>query len=144
MRAALTAVSRLDSRLFPIEPMAERDPPGHALVADFSIMPGDGGWGIITSFQGFKTFGRFVAFASGSYLFSPQEQNDYLRRPDRPVTDPTSAYYTIGDQYAARIGVGTSVERIGLSLAARLEGVPSEDIIGGSNGRRRPAVQCSP
>jgi len=105
---------------------------------DFSIMPGDGGWGIIASVQGFKTFGRFVGFASGSYLFSPQEQNDYLRRPDRPVTDPTSAYYTIADQYAARVGVATSIKKLGLSLAARMEGVPSEDVIGGDLGRRRP------
>lgn len=105
---------------------------------DFSIMPGDGGWGIIPSFQAFKAFGRVVAFASGSYLISPQEQNDYLRRPDRPARDPSSAYYTIGDQYAARIGVGTSVGKLGLSLAARLEGVPSSDLVGGDMGRRRP------
>jgi hypothetical protein len=105
---------------------------------DFSIMPGDGGWGIIASFQAFKSFGRVTAFGSGSYLFSPQEQNDYLRNPSNPNPNPTSAYYTIADQYAARVGLATSIERLGLSLAARLEGVPSEDAIGGSLGRRRP------
>jgi len=105
---------------------------------DFSIMPGDGGWDIIASVQGFQTIGRFVAFASGSYLISPQEQNDYLRNPSNANPDPSSAYYTIGDQYAARVGVGTAVGKIGLSLAARLEGVPASDLIGGDMGRRRP------
>ena len=105
---------------------------------DFSIMPGDGGWGIITSFQAFKSFGRVTAFGSGSYLFSPQEQNDYLRNPTNPNPDPTSAYYTIADQYAARVGLATSIKRLGLSIAARLEGVPSSDVIGGDLGRRRP------
>jgi hypothetical protein len=105
---------------------------------DFSIMPGDGGLGIITSVQGFKSLGRVTAFASGSYLFSPQEQNDYLRNPFNDDPDPTSAYYTIADQFAARVGVGTSVGKLGLILAARLEGVPSSDLIGGDLGRRRP------
>jgi hypothetical protein len=105
---------------------------------DFSIMPGDGGWGIIASAQGFRSFGRFTAFASGSYLFSPQEQNDYLRNPTATNPNPTSAYYTIADQYVARVGVATAIRKLGLSLSARVEGVPSSDIIGGDMGRRRP------
>src|SRR5688572_24217041 len=40
---------------------------------DQSIQPGDGGYGIIGEVQAFKGFGRFVAFASGTYLANPQE-----------------------------------------------------------------------
>jgi len=110
---------------------------------DFSIMPGDGGWGFVTSFQAFRSFGRVTGFASGSYLFNPQEQMDYLRNPFNDNPDPSSAYYSISDQYAARVGVTTFIKRLGLSVAARLEGVPSSDLIGGDLGRRRPGYSIA-
>lgn len=106
---------------------------------DQSIQPGDGGYGFITEFQAFKYFGNSVAFATGSYLFNPREQNDFDRDPSVLNPDPLTRYLSIADQFAARVGVGTSVKKkIGLSLAARLEGVPSSDLIGGDLGRRRP------
>src|SRR6185295_6228630 len=72
-------------------------------------------------------------------LANPREQNDYLRDPSALNPDPTSAYYSIGDQYAARLGFGMAASKhVGVSLAARLEGVPSSDLIGGDMGRRRP------
>ena len=106
---------------------------------DQSIQPGDGGWGIITEFAAFKYFGNTVTYASGSYMFNPREQNDFDRDPSILVQDPLTRHLSIADQFAARVGVGTAVKkRIGLSLAARLEGVPSSDVIGGELGRRRP------
>jgi hypothetical protein len=110
---------------------------------DQSIQPGDGGWGIVAEFQAFKAFSRFTAFASGSYLSNPREQNDYLRNPTATNPDPSSAYYSIADQFGARVGVGTAVKRFGLSVAARLEGVPSSDLIGGSMGWRRPGYSVA-
>jgi hypothetical protein len=107
-------------------------------TVDQSIQPGDGGWGIIAEFQAFKSFGRFAAFASGNYLSNPREQNDFLRDPSNANPDPSSAYLSIADQYAARVGLATSVKKLGLSLSARLEGLPSSDLIGGDMGRRRP------
>ena len=114
------------------QPITERRP------VDQSIQPGDGGWGLVADFQAFKSFGRVTAFATGSYLSNPREQNDFLRNPNATNPDPTSAYLSIADQYAARVGVATSVGKFGLSLGARLEGVPSSDLIGGDMGRRRP------
>jgi hypothetical protein len=106
---------------------------------DQSIQPGDGGWGIVGEVQAFYSFGKVAAFASGSYLSNPREQNDFLRDPSSLNPDPTSAYLSIADQYAARVGVGLPWGRhVGLSLAARLEGVPSSDLMGGDLGRRRP------
>jgi hypothetical protein len=106
---------------------------------DQSIQPGDGGYGLITEFQAFKYLGNTVAFASGSYLFNPREQNDFDRDPSILNQDPLTRYLSIADQFAARVGVGTSLKKkIGVSLAARLEGVPSSDLIGGDLGRRRP------
>lgn len=105
---------------------------------DQSIQPGDGGLGWIAELQAFKSFGRFAAFASGNYLSNPREQNDFLRDPSNTNPDPSSTYLSIADQYAARLGVATSVKKLGVSLSARLEGVPSSDLIGGDMGRRRP------
>jgi len=92
----------------------------------------------VADFQGFKSFGRVTAFATGSYLSNPREQNDFLRNPGATNSDPSSAYLSIADQYAARVGVGTGAGNFGFSLGARLEGVPSSDLIGGDLGRRRP------
>jgi len=42
------------------------------------------------------------------------------------------------DQYAARIGVATSVKTVGVNLGLRWEGTRGSDLIGGDRGRRRP------
>ena len=108
---------------------------------DQSIQPGDGGWGIAGEIQAFKGFGRFVAFASGTYMANPREVNDYNRNgPNAPADDSGALnhLYSITDQYAARVGVATQVKMIGVNLGLRLEGVPSSDLVGGSRGRRRP------
>jgi hypothetical protein len=111
---------------------------------DQSIQPGDGGWGILAEVQAFRNLGRVTAFASANYLSNPREQNDYLRDPSNLNPDPSSAYLSIADQYAARVGVGLPVgKRFGVSLASRLEGVPSSDLIGGDLGRRRPGYSVA-
>jgi hypothetical protein len=111
---------------------------------DQSIQPGDGGLGFLTELQAFKSFGRVTAFASGSYLFNPKEQNDFLRDPTATNADPSSAYLSIADQYAGRVGVVMPAgKHFGLSLAGRLEGVPSSDVFGGDMGRRRPGYSVA-
>ena len=110
---------------------------------DQSIQPGDGGLGIIAEFQAFKSVGRFTAFASGNYMSNPREQNDFLRDPTTANPSPLTAYLSIADQYAARAGVGTYYKKLGFSLGARLEGVPSSDLIGGDLGRRRPGYSVA-
>lgn len=111
---------------------------------DQSIQPGDGGWGFLAELQAFKALGRVTAFASGNYLANPKEQNDFLRDPTNLDPDPTSAYLSIADQYAARVGVAIPAgRRLAFSLAGRLEGVPSSDLIGGDMGRRRPGYSVA-
>jgi len=118
-------------------PITERRP------VDQSIQPGDGGWGLYAEFQAFKAFGRVTAFASGNYLSNPREQNDWYRNPTATTQDPISGKLSICDQYAGRVGLGTGFGKLGLSLGARLEGVPSSDLIGGDLGRRRPGYSVA-
>jgi hypothetical protein len=110
---------------------------------DQSIQPGDGGYGFITEVQAFKALGRVTAFATGSYLFNPKEQNDFLRNGPSTTLDPSNQYLSIADQFAARVGLASSVRKLGVSLGARLEGVPSSDLIGGDMGRRRPGYSIA-
>jgi len=110
---------------------------------DQSIQPGDGGWGIVADFTAFKAFGKIVGYASGYYLANPREQNDFLRDPTTVNPDPLTAYLSISDQFAARAGVNTSFKKLGVSLGARMEGVPSSDLIGGDLGRRRPGYSIA-
>ena len=108
---------------------------------DQSIQPGDGGWGFIPELQAFKTFGRFVAFASGSYLINPRETNDFNRSGPSGSIDTSGAenhLLSIADQYAVRVGAATSVKTVGVNLGLRWEGTRSSDLIGGDRGRRRP------
>jgi hypothetical protein len=107
---------------------------------DQSIQPGDGGVGFTVEATGFRRFGtRAVAYASGTYLFNPRE----MSKTDRGGNDPNTRFLSVGDQYLARIGVASSVRSFTLSLGGRMEGMPAEDLIGGSRGFRRPGYAIS-
>ena len=113
---------------------------------DQSIQPGDGGWGIVLDAQAFKLVGNTTFFASGTYLLNPRDTNN---TPSLIVglglgANPLFAnelVNSVPDQYIARAGAATPITKVpGLSLtfAFRIEGVPREDVIGDSNGFRRP------
>jgi hypothetical protein len=104
---------------------------------DQSIQLGDGGFGIIAELQAFKSFGSVTAFATGSYLANPRGTNGV----PTGRSDPNEAIMSVADQYGARVGITMPVrflKGVGFSLDARLEGVPSSDLIGSSAGFRRP------
>lgn len=111
----------------------------HTIVhpVDQSIQPGDGGVGIMTEVLAFKSFGSVTAYATGSYLFNPRGTNGV----ETGRSSPYEAIMSVADQYGARVGLGMpvrAVKGLGLSLGARLEGVPAYDVIGSSEGFRRP------
>jgi hypothetical protein len=100
---------------------------------DNSIQPGDGGWGFLVELLAFqKLWKDTFLYANGTYLFNPQGQN--------------SIGNSIWDAYVARVGLYYAIwpsQGIGLSLGGRLEGVPPEDAIGETEGRRRPGYAVS-
>lgn len=111
---------------------------------DQSIQLGDGGWGVNLEVQGFHSlFEKANVYFSGFYLSNPREINDVQRNPASDPNDPYS-YFSVADQYAARLGVNyLPVPNFGISAGGRIEGVPSEDLIGGSKGFRRPGYAIS-
>jgi hypothetical protein len=115
---------------------------------DQSIQLGDGGWGISLEAQGYySVLPRASVYFSGFYMFTPQEHNGVARQ--KVTTEyPKSIvnYFAVPDQFAARAGIGYALAPMaGLSvnLGGRLEGVASEDLIGGKEGYRRPGYVIS-
>lgn len=122
---------------------------GNAAVkpVDQSVQPGDGGWGAILDFQGFRQVGSATLFASGTYLLNPRDTNDTpsivsnLFGGKVPPSLQGFRVNSVPDQYLARAGVAVPVPKVrglSVSLAARIEGVPVSDVFGGSDGFRRP------
>lgn len=120
--------------------------PGGAPVyatADYSIQPGIGGWGVNLEWSSFQQLGpQTQLFFNGTYLITPGETNGVATGQATPQT----AYVSIADEYLLQPGVAYSFESVkGLSLTfdIRDEGVPAHDLIGGSEGWRRPGYAVS-
>ncbi len=113
-------------------------------TVDQSIQPGDGGLGFLLEFQGSQSLGGsgFVGYLSAGYLLNPEEDSGVATFRNNPGEETMS----VADQYLARLGVAysnASWKGWGASLGGRLEGVPVEDLIGGSEGFRRPGYAVS-
>jgi hypothetical protein len=110
-------------------------------TVDQSIQPGDGGWGLILEGQGYVRVHRHMfAYASGSYLVSPQNQSDVLQAQAGAYS---TVHVSIPDVFNARFGVSGDLwarRGIGVSAGARIDGIPVHDVLGGSDGFRRPAL----
>lgn len=116
---------------------------GHPEVrpVDQSIQPGDGAVGVALDFQAYQLVGAgFSLYASGFYLLNPRETNGI--RTFRETLSPVlanEAIMSVPDQYSLLAGANyASGGPLGASLGVRYEGVPVEDLIGGSGGFRRP------
>lgn len=108
---------------------------------DISVQPGDGGWGLIMDLQGYKSMGRVTAFASGTYVANPRNTGAPSRSNLVTTTTPSNVN-TVSDQFVYRAGGSVAItSHISASLAYRAEGVPRYDMIGRSDGFRRPGVE---
>ncbi|MCA1849877.1 MAG: hypothetical protein LC672_02190, partial [Acidobacteria bacterium] len=112
------------------------------IVVDQSIQLGDGGWGLVFDAQAFKVVKRTTLYASGTYLVNPRNTNGVLTGRGRP----SEAVMSVSDQYLARAGIVLPIPKVRgvtASFGGRIEGVPVRDIIGKSEGFRRPGYAIS-
>jgi hypothetical protein len=126
-------------------------PEGTAEVrpVDQSIQPGDGGLGLITELNGFFSFsGKLGSYANLYYLINPRETNG--TRTYREVLSSTlanEAIMSVTDQYMIRMGLNYDfsgrLNSLSLDAGGRVEGIPVNDLIGGSQGFRRPGYVIS-
>ena len=111
-------------------------------AVDQSIQLGDGGFGLTLDIQAYASiFNRATLYLNGSYLSNPQNFNKTLTRGTLQNVDPLIAYHSIADQYLARLGINyllLPAQNLSASLGGRIEGIPSQDLIGKSEGFRRP------
>ncbi len=106
---------------------------------DIAIQPGDGGWGIDLELVGYqKIFNRLYGYVSGFYLINPREQNSAFT--SIPVYGQVRNL-SVPDQYLGRVGISYAIwpeQGLSLSFGGRIDGIPTRDLVGGSEGFRRP------
>jgi hypothetical protein len=110
---------------------------------DNSIQPGDGAWGIIFDIYAFKeVVENLNVFAAGTYIAEPETDAGVISGN----LQTSDEVWSTADTYLFRAGFGyTFWPEYGLTftLGGRMEGTPSEDIFGSSEGRRRPGFAIS-
>jgi hypothetical protein len=108
-------------------------------TVDQSIQLGNGGWGVILDLYVYREIvPRLSGFLNGSYTMTPEEKYS-------PSASPMGDY-SIADSYMARGGFEYLVwpeVSLAFSLAGRIDGVPVHDLVGGSEGFRRPGYAVS-
>jgi hypothetical protein len=116
-------------------------------TVDQSIQPGDGGFGVLADMSAFKSLanGKASLYLSAAYLSNPQGLSGVRTYRSAPGEEVMS----IADQYSVRGGISVAVPKItnlSFSAGVRWEGVPVRDLIGPSEGFRRPgyAVDIEP
>lgn len=115
---------------------------------DQSIQLGDGAIGYNLEVQGYKLLGtKSLLYFNGFYLLSPQNVNATEQfASDKSISDLMIRYHSVADQYAARVGVTYDIipnKGFQVMLGGRIEGIPAYDLIGGSDGFRRPGYIIS-
>jgi hypothetical protein len=112
---------------------------------DYSIQPGSGGYGILFQWVSYKNVGPSQLYFNGSYVATPQNTNNVLRKATA-LSNPLTAYNSISDQYLLEAGIAypvNSVPGLTVTFGPRDEGVPARDLIGDSLGFRRPGFAIS-
>lgn len=109
------------------------------LTVDQSIQPGDGGFGATIDLQAYRMLSnKFMLNGTFYYLVNPRETNGEAARNGSNI-------FSVADQYAYRLGATyiSPVHGLSFYLGGRREGIPVYDLIGGSDGFRRPGYVVS-
>lgn len=115
---------------------------------DQSIQLGDGGTGVSIEVNSFyKPIKQLGFYGNFYYLINPTEQNGVSTGRGSAVSATAIKYFTntmsVPDQFMARAGASYHVNKYTFSGGARIEGIPSSDLIGGDKGFRRPGYVVS-
>ncbi|WP_224751166.1 transporter [Mucilaginibacter pankratovii] len=115
---------------------------------DQSIQLGDGGTGITTEINTYYNFShKFGLYGSFYYLISPRELNGVSSArggtPSAKAVANGSDIMSVPDQLMVRAGANYGAGKFNFSAGIRYECLPVKDLVGGSNGFRRPGYITS-
>ena len=115
---------------------------------DYSIQPGNGGWGMVMQWQTFITVERrFLFYTDGDYIASQGDTNGVQRGATLSATQPLDNDVARSDQYLLESGVAYPMPLLHGLLATfgpRDEGVPAHNLFPNTNdGFRRPGFAVS-
>jgi hypothetical protein len=115
---------------------------------DYSIQPGNGGYGMVTQWQGFRAVGNnLIFYADGDYIATQGDTNGVAKGATLSTTTPLTNYVGRSDQYLLEAGVSVPIRQVkGLAFVfgPRDEGVPARNLFPNSNdGFRRPGFAVS-
>jgi hypothetical protein len=120
----------------------------HTQIVDYSIQPGQGGWGIPLQWVAYKNVGNSQLYFNGSYTAMLQSVNKNTLRTGAAANPLTLLQYnSISDQYLLEAGIAHPVPHVkGLTFTfgPRMEGAPARNLFPGDNlGFRRPGFAIS-
>lgn len=115
---------------------------------DQSIQLGDGGTGLTTELNAFYNLSHKVSFyGTFYYLINPRETNGVSTARGGTPSATAIAYgsevMSVPDQMLIRFGANFNFNKFSASFGFRDECIPSKDLVGGSNGFRRPGYVIS-
>jgi hypothetical protein len=115
-------------------------------LVDYSIQPGQGGWGIPLQWSGFKNWKASQLYFNGSYTMMTKDLGVQRNSNVNPLT--LTQYNAVTDQYLMEGGVAHPISKIrGLTVlfGPRMEGVPAKNLlpVGNNLGFRRPGFAVS-
>lgn len=115
---------------------------------DQSIQPGDGGTGITTTVNAYYNFSHnFGFYGTFYYLINPMDVNGVSTArggtPSAMAVAVTSDVMSVPDQMLIRAGFSYAVKHFDFSAGVRDECLPVHDLVGGSDGFRRPGYIIS-
>jgi hypothetical protein len=118
-----------------------------------SIQLGDGGTGIMTELNAYYFLNSkrtLSVYGNVFYMFSPRDQNGVLftagstpAPPSNPALRALHYENSVPDIWALRAGMEYNLKNWGFSFGLRDEGVPVHDVLGASNGLRRPGYNLA-
>ena len=115
---------------------------------DQSIQLGDGGTGFTTELNAYYMVSRTVSvYGNFFYLINPREQNGVSTArggvPSASSIQYGSDVMSVPDQYMYRVGANFTIQQFTFTTGMRNECIPVYDLVGGSNGFRRPGYVVS-
>jgi hypothetical protein len=114
-----------------------------------TIQLGDGGTGFTTELNAYYNLtGMMSVYGNFFYLFNPRDQNGVSSIDGGGTPNPTQIetgdfVNSVPDSYTARAGVNFTAKKLIFWSGARIEGQPTYDLIGKSNGTRRSGYTIS-